>query len=83
MSTNVEQLLERFLAETDKAGLGSYCAVLYGSQARGHALPERSDVNLLLVLDRVEAAQLRALGPAFSLWEKAGQPPPLVLSRAA
>jgi predicted nucleotidyltransferase len=76
-----DQLLERFLAAADGAGLGNYCAVLYGSQARGHALPTRSDVNLLLILDEIDPARLRALGPAFRLWEDAGQPPPLILRR--
>jgi hypothetical protein len=44
-------------------------------------LPRRSDVNLLLILDQVDAARLRALGPAFSEWEAAGQPPPIILSK--
>lgn len=81
MSQDVEQLLQRFLTASDQAGLGDYCAVLYGSQARGHPLPSRSDVNLLLILVTVDSPQLKALGPAFTLWEDAGQPPPLILSR--
>ena len=38
-------------------------------------------MNLLLILDQVDAARLRALGPAFSEWEAAGQPPPIILSK--
>jgi len=81
MSNDVEQLLQTFLTRADQAGLGNYVAVLYGSHARGHALPRRSDVNLLLILDQVDPARLRALGPAFSEWEAAGQPPPIILSK--
>jgi predicted nucleotidyltransferase len=81
MNPDVTQLLDRFLAAADQAGLGSYSAVLYGSQARGDAVPGRSDVNVMLILDRLTATELKALGPAFRIWEAAKHAPPLLVRR--
>lgn len=54
---------------------------LYGSAARGDFSPDRSDVNLLLILTDASPARLRAIGPAVHAWVKAGHPPPLIFSR--
>jgi hypothetical protein len=55
--------------------------VLYGSASRGDYIPGRSDVNLMLVLDEVTTATLRALGRAFAIWRKSTPEPPLLISR--
>lgn len=57
-------------------------AVLYGSAARGDWDPERSDVNLLLVVDDVAAEALVRLAPAFAAWHEAGFTPPLLIGRS-
>ncbi|MGH7703689.1 MAG: nucleotidyltransferase domain-containing protein, partial [Gemmatimonadales bacterium] len=82
MTDPVNKVLQPFLAEADRALVGSYSAVLYGSAARGHFLKGHSDINVMLVLERVTPNSLRALGQAFAVWRKARQPPPLLMSRA-
>ena len=82
MTASVDNLLDTFLTEVDTALIGSYSAVLYGSAVRGHYVAGHSDVNLMLVLDRVSPEALRSLSKAFAIWRKAKQPPPLLMSRA-
>lgn len=55
--------------------------VLYGSAARGDFSPDRSDLNLLLILADASPARLRPIGPAVHAWVKAGHPPPLIFSQ--
>lgn len=82
MHETVKRIVEPFLAEADAALGAGYSAVLYGSAARGDFVEGRSDVNLMLILDDIAPARLKALGSAFAGWRKAAQEPPLVLSRA-
>lgn len=53
--------------------------LLYGSVARGEAIAGVSNVNVLVLLDRVTTDDLRTLGPLTRDWTKAGDPPPLLL----
>jgi hypothetical protein len=71
LATGLEQALGKDLVSL----------VLYGSAARGDFRPERSDVNLLLILADAQPARLRAIGPAVHAWVKAGHPPPLIFSQ--
>jgi predicted nucleotidyltransferase len=73
----VTDLLERM----DQALPGAYSAILHGSAARDDFVPGHSDINLLLVLDRVDPASLRALGEALKRWREARHPPPVLFSR--
>ena len=82
MDDSVTKLVDAFLAEADSGLVGTYSAVLYGSAVRGYFTPGQSDINLMLVLDHVSPEALRALGKAYAAWHKAGQPPPLLMSRA-
>lgn len=54
--------------------------VLHGSVARGEAVPGVSDVNLLVLVDRVDAGLLRDLAPHARRWLKAERALPLVLT---
>jgi hypothetical protein len=54
--------------------------VLYGSAVRGHFSPDRSDVNLLLILKDASPGRLRPIGPSVHAWVKLGHPPPLIFS---
>lgn len=76
-----QRLLDPFLRELDRVLDGRVAVILHGSAARGTFLPGTSDVNLLLILDDAAPATLRALAGPFDAWRKAGQPPPLLLSR--
>ncbi len=54
--------------------------VLYGSAARGTHVPQRSDVNTLLICDAVDEALFDALAPVVRAWRRAGHPAPLIFT---
>jgi hypothetical protein len=54
--------------------------ILYGSAARGDHVPKRSDYNVLVVVDQLEAASLAAASAASRAWSEAGNPAPLTLT---
>jgi predicted nucleotidyltransferase len=54
--------------------------VLYGSVARGAHVPDRSDVNTLLICDVVDEALFARLEPAVRAWTRAGHPAPLIFT---
>jgi hypothetical protein len=56
--------------------------VLYGSTARGTAVPQRSDVNTLLICDTADDALFGALAPVVRDWRRAGHPAPLIFTAA-
>jgi predicted nucleotidyltransferase len=82
MRATVSRVVEPFLTEADGVLGSGYSAVLYGSAARDDFIPGRSDINLMLVLDELNAGTLRALGRAFTGWRKSVPEPPLILSRS-
>jgi predicted nucleotidyltransferase len=81
MRDAVDRVVTPFLAEVDAALGAGYTAILYGSGARGDFVPGHSDINLMLILDDITPATLRALGPAFAHWRKDSPEPPLVIGR--
>jgi hypothetical protein len=56
--------------------------VLYGSAARGEHLARFSDLNVLVVVERITMEHLRKEGPVARAWREAGNPPPLTLTRS-
>ncbi len=62
-------------------GLPLVSVILYGSAAAGDHAGRRSDYNVLVVLDRVGAADLDAMAPAVRAWTRAGNRPPQVFTR--
>src|SRR2546430_13940999 len=73
--------VEQFAAEVARAlGKRLVALLLYGSWARGTHVPDRSDVNTLLICDTVDEALFAALAPAVRDWTRAGQPAPLILT---
>src|SRR5438067_11127634 len=54
--------------------------LLYGSAARGTHVPDRSDVNTLLICDGVDQALFDALTPLVRVWIRAGHPAPRILA---
>jgi hypothetical protein len=54
--------------------------VLYGSAARGEHDPKRSDYNVLVVVDALDASKLAAASAASRAWADAGNPAPLTLT---
>lgn len=56
--------------------------VLYGSAAAGEHRAGRSDYNVLVVVESIGMAQLRAVAATARAWGEAGHPPPLTLTVA-
>jgi hypothetical protein len=56
--------------------------LLYGSAARGAGahVPERSDVNTLLLCDSVDEGLFARLAAPLGAWRRAGYAPPLILT---
>ncbi len=73
--------LEQFADQVSRAsGDNLVSLILYGSAARGDFDPQRSDINLLLILREVSPAALRPLGPPIRDWVRRGHPPPWIFS---
>ena len=56
--------------------------VLYGSAAAGEHIPKQSDYNVLVLLDRLDAASLAATSAVARAWRDAGNPPPMTMTVA-
>src|SRR5437763_1507393 len=73
--------VEQFAAEVARAlGARLVALLLYGSWARGTHVPDRSDVNTLLICDTVDDALFAALAPAMRAWARGGHPAPPILT---
>src|SRR2546422_10417718 len=73
--------VEQFAAEVARAlGARPVALLLYGSWARGTHVPDRSDVNTLLICDTVDDALFATLAPAMRAWTRAGHSAPLILT---
>ncbi len=80
MHEGVRRVVDPFLAEVDAALGATYTAILFGSAARGDYVPGRSDVNLMLIVERADPAELSRLRPAFARWRKTVPELPLIIS---
>lgn len=56
--------------------------VLYGSAAAGEKLGKRSDHNVLVIVDSLDASYLAAASAASRAWTEAGNPAPLTLTES-
>lgn len=74
--------LEQFTERTRAAwGDALHAVVLYGSAARGDHVPDRSDYNLLVLVDAIPMERLgRGWAAVVDDWAKAGNPPALVMT---
>ena len=72
-----DALTERFKAI---CGTRLQSVILYGSAVAGDHLGKRSDHNVLVVLDRLDLEEIRALAPVVRLWVKAGNLVPLLFT---
>lgn len=82
MDPKLEETLGKISAQAAAALSDRMLAlVLYGSAAGGDYRPGRSDLNLLFLLDRVDAAALEALLKPLAGWRKKLPVSPLLLDR--
>ena len=77
MQKDLGKLVEKV---KNAAGTNLKTVVLYGSAAAGDFQPKHSDLNVLCVVDRLDAGQLQKLSPAASWWERKGHPAPLLFT---
>jgi len=76
-----ENLLKSLTEKVEKAFGSHLCSlVLYGSAARGEFDEGHSDLNLLLVLEKLDGAALEKAGPILMWWRELGQPMPLLFA---
>jgi predicted nucleotidyltransferase len=70
-------------AETLVQRLGQrvHSVLLYGSAARDEFLQKRSDINILVLLDRIDTSLLRALAPLADEWMRRQINPMLIEER--
>jgi predicted nucleotidyltransferase len=79
----VEDKLTSLIEKVRKAwGDRLVSVILYGSAAMDDWEQNRSDLNILCVLDRLTPAELGASEPVFRWWREQGNPPPLLLTAA-
>jgi predicted nucleotidyltransferase len=62
------------------AGSNLRSVVLYGSAAASQYHPKHSDLNVLVVVNTLDAAELHALAPVSRWWESRGQPGPMIFT---
>jgi len=67
------------LKEAHKENLAS--VVLYGSAVTGDHVRDRSNYNVLVVLNRITPDDLQAAHPVVEKWQKSGHPLPLYFTR--
>ena len=73
--------LDEFVQKLKTAASDNLKAViLYGSAATGEFHAKHSDLNLLCLLDRADAAQIETLHAPVEWWTKQGHCPPLVFT---
>ncbi len=56
--------------------------LLYGSAVAGEHIANRSDYNILVVLDAVPLDRLAAVGSVLRAWSEAGNPAPMTFTEA-
>lgn len=61
-------------------GAALRAVVLYGSAAAEDARSDRTEYNVLVLVDAIGMAQLRAVAATARAWGEAGHPPPLTLT---
>jgi hypothetical protein len=54
--------------------------VLFGSAAAGEHIPKRSDYNVLLLLNEIDASSLASASAVARAWSDAGNPPPMTMT---
>ncbi len=77
----MEKVLNELVEKLKQAAGGSLkSVVLYGSAASGEFQPRHSDLNILCVLERIDAAELGKLNRTAAWWVGKGHPAPLVFT---
>lgn len=79
MNSHARERLDPMLAALDRELPAGYSALVYGSAVRGGYVPDRSDVNVLLVVETLSPDVVRAIGRGLTPLGTGS--PPLLLTR--
>jgi predicted nucleotidyltransferase len=79
--SDVDERVSQFLADLDRIWPGGYTAVLFGSAARGQYLPGWSDINVLLIADRLTPEALREARATLTRWRETAEALPLLFGK--
>ena len=81
MPDEVQYTLRTYLEQLRKqVGAPLKSVILFGSLARGEFIPDRSNINLLLILDEISLPISQKVGRLHPRWGKKGVVPPLIMS---
>lgn len=73
--------LDQLVAQLRAAyGPALRAVVLYGSTVAGEHIPKKSDSNVLVVVDELPLATLRAAAAVTKAWISGGNPPPMIFT---
>jgi hypothetical protein len=75
MAIITPEQLAKWLAEVLRERLK--CVLLYGSAAAGDFVEGESNYNLLVIVEPLGVAELKAAGPPLAAWDRAGHVSPL------
>src|SRR6059058_3984490 len=76
-----QMTLDELVAQLKAAyGTALRAVVLYGSAASGQHIPKRSDYNVLVIVDELDAERLKRASAAARAWNDAGNHAPLTLT---
>jgi len=77
MAMTLEELVKQL-----RSAYGGHLSsvVLYGSGAAGDYVKGKSDYNVLVLLDRIDAETLAAASAVANAWREAGNPPPMTMT---
>ncbi len=77
----IEGELKVFCRDLERLYSGNLVSVvLYGSFSKGNFIPKNSDVNLLVVLKKIEPEDLSKALKIFNKWRRIGRSTPLLLT---
>lgn len=78
-TVDARETAKRLVSEWSKLfGPRLRSALLFGSVARGEATPGVSDINVLLLVDHIDADTLKQASPSTRVWLKSAQEAPLL-----
>jgi hypothetical protein len=81
--TMAQMTLDELVSQLRAAyGTALRSIVLYGSAAAGQHVAKRSDYNVLVIVDTLDAPRLTAASAASRAWSESGNPAPLTLTAA-
>jgi hypothetical protein len=78
---NPEQRIEEFATQIEQAlGDNLLSLLVFGSVARGHYIPGRSDINLLMIVRDAGTSALHPAAGCTAAWTDQKEPAPLIFS---